>query len=127
MWAPRNAGPGRGGGARSRKGAGGDPDVGIGPPPSKQKVAPPLVALTGRFPTFWLMAALMNEMSVPLSEFAEGTKWSAWSAVAESEPEPPRNSGSLPAVKMNSSEIFSRRPWAGDGVAASAIDRRLHR
>jgi len=73
------------------------------------------------------MAALMNEMSVPLSEFAEGTKWSAWSAVAESEPEPPRNSGSLPAVKMNSSEIFSRRPWAGDGVAASAIDRRLHR
>jgi len=39
----------------------------------------------------------------------------------------PRNSGSLPAVKMNSSEILSRSPWAGSGGAARASDTRHHK
>src|SRR5256886_17296428 len=71
------------------------------------------------------MAVPMNEMSVPLSATAEGTKWSACRAVAESEPAvPPRNSGSWPAVKMNSSEILSRRPCAWSDAAASVSPTR---
>ena len=102
--------------------------MGTGTPPSNRNVDPPLVALTGRFATFWPIALLMNEMRVPLSATAEGMKWSAWSAVAESEPAvPPRNSGSWPAVKMNSSAIFSRSPWASSGVATSSTPTRLHR
>ena len=106
----------------------GDPDVGTGTPPSKRNVEPPLVALTGRFATFWLIAVPMNEISVPLSLTAEGTKWSACSAVAESEPAvPPRNRGSLPSAKMKSWEILSRRPCAWSGVAASVSPRRVDR
>src|SRR5947209_4310778 len=69
----------------------------------------------------------MNEMSVPLSLTAEGTKWSAWRAVAESEPAvPPRNSGSLPSAKMNSWAILSLRPCAGSAPAVSVSPTRLH-
>src|SRR5205823_2062245 len=96
-----------------------------GTPPSKRKVEPPLVALTGRLATLPLMALLMKEMSVPFSDRAAGMKWSACNAVAESDPAvPPRNSGSWPAVKMKSSEILSRRPCAWSDAAASVSPTR---
>jgi len=53
-------------------------------------------------------------MRLPLSALAEGTKWPACSAVAESGAgRAPRNSGSFPAVKMNSSEILVAEPLGG--------------
>src|SRR5437588_5207030 len=111
--------------ARSAKTGPGETDVRTGTPPSKRKVEPPLVALTGRLATLPLIALLMKEMSVPFSERAAGMKWSACRAVAESEPAvPPRNSGSWPAVKMNSSESLSRRPCAWSDAAASVSPTR---
>ena len=74
MLAPTNTRPRPRVGARSPNTAPGDPDVGTGTPASNRNVEPPLVALTGRLPTFWLIAPLMNEMSEPLSALAEGTK-----------------------------------------------------
>src|SRR2546426_529214 len=75
--------------ARSANTGPGETEVLTGAPPSKWNVDPPLVVLTGMFATFWLIAVPMNEMSVPLSDTAEGTKWSACSAVAASEPAGP--------------------------------------
>ena len=72
--APTNTRPRPSVGARSPKTAPGEPDVGTGTPASNRNVEPPLVALTGRLPTFWLIAAPMNEMREPLSAFADGTK-----------------------------------------------------
>ena len=113
--------------ARSANTGPGEAEVLTGTPPSKRNVEPPLVALTGTFATLPLIALLMNEMRVPFSARAEGMKWSACSAVAESEPAvPPRKSGSWPAVKMNSSEILSRRPCALRAVVLSASARKLH-
>jgi len=65
--APTNTRPRPSVGARSPKTAPGEPDVGTGTPASNRKVEPPLVALTGRLPTFWLIAEPMNEMREPLS------------------------------------------------------------
>src|SRR5207302_1321304 len=114
--APTNTRPRPSVWARSLNTEPGERDVGTGTPPSKRNVEPPLVALTGRFATFWLIAVPMNEIRVPLSDTAEGTKWSACSAVAESEPAvPPRNSGSLPSATMNGWEIASRRHCASSG------------
>src|SRR2546430_10238122 len=111
--------------ARSAKTGPAETDVRTGTPPSKRKVEPPLVALTGRLATLPLMALLMKEMSVPFSDRAAGMKWSACNAVAESDPAvPPRNSGSWPAVKMKSSEILSRRPCAWSDAAASVSPTR---
>src|SRR5256885_9666164 len=93
----------------------GETDVRRGTPPWNRRVEPPLVALPGRFATLPLMALLMKEMSEPFSARAAGMKWSACNAVAESEPAvPPRNRGSCPAVKMNSSEILSQQPLRVD-------------
>src|SRR5436190_1939600 len=126
--APTNTRPRPSVWARSLNTEPGERDVGTRPPPAKRNVEPALVALTGRFATFWLIAVPMNEIRVPLADTAEGTKWSACSAVAESEPAvPPRKSGSLPSAKMNSWEILSRRPCASSGVAASVNATRLHR
>src|SRR2546429_4006334 len=111
--------------ARSANTGPAETEVRTGTPPSNRKVEPPLVALTGRLATLPLMALLMNEMSVPFSERAAGMKWSACNAVAEAEPAvPPRNSGALPAEKMNSSEILSRSPCACTEAAASVSPTR---
>ncbi len=74
MLAPTNTRPRPSVGARSPKTAPGDPEVGTGTPASNRNVEPPLVALTGTFPAFWLIAELMKAMSEPLSALAEGTK-----------------------------------------------------
>ena len=49
-------------------------DVLTGTPPSKLKVVPPLVALTGTLPTLLPIELVRNEMTVPLLATAAGTK-----------------------------------------------------
>ena len=60
--------------ARSPKIGPAEADVLTGTPPSKLKVVPPLVALTGTLPTLLPIELVRNEMTVPLLATAAGTK-----------------------------------------------------
>ena len=67
--APTNTRPRPSVWARSLNTEPGERDVGTGTPPSKRNVEPPLVALTGRFATFWLIAALSGERGCTVKAF----------------------------------------------------------
>src|SRR5207247_2568050 len=121
--------------ARSANTGPGGTEVRTGTPPSKRNVEPPLVALTGTFATLPLIALPMKEMSAPFSARAAGMKWLACSwmlAGLFGSAVPPRNRGSLPAVKMKSSAIWSRSPCVASGLDTNTsptrldVQRRIH-
>jgi hypothetical protein len=115
--------------ARSPKIGPAEAEVRTGTPPSKLKVVPPLVALTGTLETLLPIELVRNEITVLLLATAAGTKWLPWMRTDSGllgSPVPPRKSGSSPSPKMKSWLNSSRRLWAGRGGRDEEENRDEH-